>query len=119
MKILGVIPARGGSKGILKKNTKLLKGKPLISYTIEAALNSNLNKVVVSTDCEEISCLSEKFGANVIMRSAHLSEDKTPTLEVLQEVILKEVEKFDAIMTLQATSPLRTSEDINKSIEIK
>lgn len=118
MKILGIIPARGGSKGIPKKNIKLLNGKPLIAYTIEAALTSNLYRVIVSTDCEEISNISKEYGAEVMMRPSHLAEDKTPTLPVLQDVILKLNEKFDAVMTLQPTSPLRTLEDINKSIEI-
>lgn len=118
MKILGIIPARGESKGILKKNIKLLNSKPLIAYTIEAALTSNLYRVIVSTDCEEISNISKEYGAEVMMRPSHLAEDKTPTLPVLQDVILKLNEKFDAVMTLQPTSPLRTLEDINKSIEI-
>lgn len=118
MKILGIIPARGGSKGIPRKNIKLLNGKPLIVYTIEAALASNLDRVIVSTDCKEIAGISKEYGAEVMMRPSHLAEDKTPTLPVLQDVILKLNEKFDAVMTLQPTSPLRTVEDINKSIEI-
>lgn len=118
MKILGIIPARGGSKGIPRKNIKLLNGKPLIAYTIEAALASNLDRVIVSTDCKEIAGISKEYGAEVMMRPSHLAEDKTPTLPVLQDVILKLNEKFDAVMTLQPTSPLRTVEDINKSIEI-
>lgn len=118
MKIVGIIPARGGSKGIPKKNIKLLNGKPLIVYTIEAALDSNLDRVVVSTDCEEIASISKEYGVEVIMRPANLAEDKTPTLPVLQDVLAKLDEKFDAVMTLQPTSPLRIIEDINKSIEI-
>lgn len=118
MKILGIIPARGGSKGIPKKNIKLLNGKPLIAYTIEAALASNLDRVIVSTDCEEIAGISKEYGAEVMMRPSHLAEDKTPTLPVLQDVVTKLDERFDAIMTLQPTSPLRTVEDIDKSIEI-
>lgn len=118
MKILGIIPARGGSKGIPRKNIKLLNGKPLIAYTIEAALASNLYRVIVSTDCEEIANISKEYGAEVMMRPSHLAEDKTPTLPVLQNVISKLDKKFDAVMTLQPTSPLRTIEDINKSIEI-
>ena len=61
MKTLGVIPARGGSKGIPKKNIKLLNGKPLIAYTIVAAIKSNLDRVVVSTDCLEIAKISKKY----------------------------------------------------------
>jgi len=118
MKILGIIPARGGSKGIPKKNIKLLNGKPLIAYTIEAALASNLDGVVVSTDCEEIANVSRKYGAEVMMRPAHLAEDKTPTSPVLQDVVGRLVEEFDAVMTLQPTSPLRTQKHINEAIEL-
>lgn len=118
MKILGIIPARGGSKGIPKKNIKLLNGKPLIAYTIEAALASNLYRVIVSTDCEEIASISKKYSVEVIMRPAHLAEDKTPTLPVLQDVVTRLEEEFDAVMTLQPTSPLRTSKHINEAIEL-
>ena len=77
MKILGIIPARAGSKGIPKKNIKLLTGKPLIAYTIEAGLKSNLNKVVVSTDCNEIAKISKDYGCDVIMRPVNLARDET------------------------------------------
>lgn len=118
MRILGIIPARGGSKGIPKKNVKLLNGKPLIAYTIEAALASNLDRVVVSTDCEEIASISKGYGAEVMMRPAHLAEDKTPTLPVIQDVVAKLDEEFATVMTLQPTSPLRTLEHINEAIEL-
>ena len=118
MRILGIIPARGGSKGIPKKNIKLLNGKPLIVYTIEAALVSNLDRVVVSTDCEEIAKVSKEYGAEVMMRPAHLAEDKTPTLPVLQDVVARLENEFDALMTLQPTSPLRTVKNINEAIEL-
>ena len=118
MKILGIIPARGGSKGIIRKNIKLLNGKHLIAYTIEAALASNLERVIVSTECSEIANISVGYGAEIIMRSIHLAEDKSPTLPVLQDVVSKLDENYDAVMTLQPTSPFRTKEDINNSIEI-
>ena len=118
MKILGIIPARGGSKGIPKKNIKLLNGKPLIAYTIEAALASNLDRVIVSTDCKEIAGISKEYGAEVIIRSFNLAEDTTPTLPVLQHVVSKLEVEFDAVMTLQPTSPLRTSKHINEAIEL-
>ena len=118
MKILGIIPARGGSKGIPRKNIKLLNGKPLIAYTIEAALASNLDRVIVSTDCEEIAGISKEYGAEVIIRSFNLAEDTTPTLPVLQHVVSKLEVEFDAVMTLQPTSPLRTSKHINEAIEL-
>ena len=118
MNILGIIPARGGSKGIPKKNIKDLKGKPLIAYTIEAALKSNLTDVIVSTDCNEIAEISKKYNAKVIMRPANLAQDKTPTLPVLQFVIDSFDKNYDAVMTLQPTSPLRTIEHINESIDL-
>ena len=118
MKILGIIPARGGSKGIPRKNIKLLNGKPLIAYTIEAALASNLDRVIVSTDCKEIAGISKEYGAEVIIRSFNLAEDTTPTLPVLQHVVSKLEVEFDAVMTLQPTSPLRTSKHINEAIEL-
>lgn len=118
MKIIGIIPARGGSKGIPKKNIKLLNGKPLIAYTIEVALASNLYRVVVTTDCEEIAKVSKEYGAEVLMRPDYLAEDITPTLPVLQDVVVRLQEKFDAVMTLQPTSPLRTSIHINEAIEL-
>ncbi|MYM60754.1 acylneuraminate cytidylyltransferase family protein [Vibrio sp. OCN044] len=116
MDILGIIPARGGSKGIPKKNIKLLKGKPLIFYTIEAAKNSNLSRVVVSTDCNEIAEVSANYGVEVIKRPAELAKDETPTLPVLQHAVNKMADNFDAVMTLQPTSPLRNQADINEAI---
>lgn len=118
MKILGIIPARSGSKGIPKKNIKLLNGKPLIAYTIEAGLKSNLNKVVVSTDCNEIADISKDYGCDVIMRPVNLARDETPTLPVLQDVIERLDEKFDSVMTLQPTSPLRNYKHINEAMSL-
>lgn len=116
MRILGVVPARGGSKGIPMKNVKQLNGKPLIAYTIEAALASNLDKTIVSTDCKEIAKISSEYKAEVIMRPGKLAQDNTPTLLVLQDLISKITDKYDAIMTLQPTSPLRTTSHINEAI---
>lgn len=118
MKILGIIPARGGSKGIPKKNIKLLGGRPLIAYTIEAALGSSLDRVIVSTDCPEIAAAASSCGAEVMMRPAELAEDSTPTLPVLQDVLRRAGGSFDAVMTLQPTSPFRTAAHINEAIEI-
>ncbi len=118
MKILGIIPARGGSKGIPKKNIKLLGGRPLIAYTIDAALGSSLDRVIVSTDCPEIAAASSSCGAEVMMRPAELAEDSTPTLPVLQDVLRRTGGSFDAVMTLQPTSPFRTAAHINEAIEI-
>jgi CMP-N-acetylneuraminic acid synthetase len=123
MRVLGVIPARGGSKGVLKKNIKPLNGKPLIAYTIEAALASNLTHTIVSTDSEEIAGVSRKFGGDVpFIRPEYLATDSASSLPVMQHALdffeKKQGEKYDAVLMLQPTTPYRTTEDINKSISI-
>ncbi len=119
-KILAIIPARSGSKGLKDKNIKNLNGKPLIAYTIEAALKSGVFKdVVVSTDSEEYKKISEEYGAWVpFLRSKDLSKDTSSTNEVIKDVILKLKDagkEYDALMILQPTSPLRDEEDIRNS----
>ena len=99
MKILGIIPARGGSKGIPKKNIAF-KGKPLIAYTIETALASKLDRVIVSTEDLVIADISRKYGAEVHARPIELASDETPTLPVLRDVVKKLDSKYDAVMTL-------------------
>ena len=119
--IIAIIPARGGSKGIPHKNIKLLFGKPLIAYTIEAALKSKyLSRVVVSTENKRIAEISSDYGAEVVIRPLDLAQDNTPSLPVFQHVIkyLEAEESYDAsiIVILQPTSPLRTIEDIDGTI---
>lgn len=116
MKVIGVIPARGGSKGIPYKNIHLLNGKPLISYTITEALRSKLDKVIVSTDDDEIEKISKSYGAEVMKRPKSLSLDVTPTLPVIQNVLSQIHGDYDAVMTLQPTSPLRTHVHISEAI---
>lgn len=123
MRILGIIPARGGSKGVKGKNIKELCGKPLIAYTIESALKSNLSQIIVSTDDIKIKEISEKFGANVpFLRPDNLSDDSSSSLDVAIHALkyMEEINsfKYDAIMLLQPTSPFRDSEDINKCIKL-
>ena len=122
--ILGLIPARGSSKGLPRKNIRLLLGKPLIAWTIEQALASKyLDRVVVSTEDKEISDISKKYGAEVpFMRPKELARDKAKGIDVVLHTMnwLKENEKqkqYDLIMLLQPTSPLRTKEDIDEVIE--
>src|SRR3989338_4440741 len=123
-KILGVITARGGSKGIPRKNIKELVGKPLIVYTIEATRGSKyLTRCLVSTDDKEIADVSRKHGADVpFMRPAELAQDKSTSMEVVQYVIKKLKddfgEEYDYLMILQPTSPLRTSADIDECIKL-
>jgi CMP-N,N'-diacetyllegionaminic acid synthase len=120
--IVSIIPARGGSRGIPRKNVRLLCGKPLIAYTIEVALSSKLiNRVVVSTEDKEIADISKEHGAEVISRPPELAQDDTPSLPVLQHAIkhLEEMEDYrpEIIVVLQPTSPLRIAEDIDRAIE--
>jgi N-acylneuraminate cytidylyltransferase len=119
MKMLAVIPARGGSKGIPRKNIALLRGRPLIAYTIDAARAAkSLDRIVVSTDDEEIAAASRDLGAEIIMRPAELARDETGTLSVLQHVVAELARtgyRPDAVMTLQPTSPLRTSTHIDEA----
>lgn len=110
MNIVAVIPARGGSKGIPRKNLMSVAGKPLIVWTIEQALAVPGLRVVVSTDDAEIADTSRAAGAEVIVRPAELAEDTTPTEPVIEHVIAELTSRDarpDAVMLLQATSPVR------------
>lgn len=118
MKSIAIIPARGGSKGIPKKNIKDLCGKPLLQYTIEAARNSRIDVVVVSTDCLEIKQVAELLGCRVIMRPDHLATDTAGTLAVLQHAVSQVDGYFDFVVTLQPTSPLRTHVHINEALSL-
>jgi len=120
--ILGIIPARGGSKGILRKNIKKLLGKPLISYTIDSAKRSKfLTSIIVSTDDKEISAIAQECGAEVpFLRPKELAEDKSPMVLVVQHAVGYMEEKdgvvYDYIVLLQPTSPLKKAEDIDATV---
>ena len=121
MKILGLIPARGGSKGIPNKNRKVLYGKPLLQYTIEAALGSKLlNRIVFSSEDKILIDLAKSMGADVpFVRPSNLSKDNSGTLEVVQHALKKlseQGETYDAICLLQVTNPFRTSKFIDEAI---
>ncbi len=123
MKVLGLIPARGGSKGVPRKNIKLLAGKPLIQYTIEAALEARLlSKVIISTDDAEIAEVAVKLGVEVpFLRPKELAEDKTPTLPAIVHALnfMEGLgEEYDAVCLLQPTSPVRQKGDIDNCILI-
>lgn len=117
--ILAVIPARGGSKGIPGKNIKDLYGQPLISYTIQAALDcKKIDRVVVSTDSEEIAGVAKKYGADVpFLRPAALAMDTSKTIDAVIDVLERLQEAYEYVVLLQPTSPLRTAEDIEKAID--
>lgn len=114
MKIFALIPARGGSKGIPGKNVKLIAGKPLIVWTIEAALRSSfIDAVVVSTDDPAIAEVARCAGAQVpFMRPTELAQDETPGMGPALHA-LDQLPKYDSLLLLQPTSPLRTTEDID------
>lgn len=123
MKILAIIPARSGSKRLPNKNILDLAGKPLIQWTIEAALDCfEIDTVMVSTDSDKIANISKQVGASVpYLRCSELSSDTASSVDVVLDVIryyesIKE--NFDAILLLQPTSPLRSSVDIKKAIKI-
>jgi CMP-N,N'-diacetyllegionaminic acid synthase len=122
VKVLGIITARGGSKGIPGKNLVKVCGKSLLAYTAEAALQSKLSHVVISTDDSEIAAEAKRLGVDVpFMRPAELAKDDTPTLPVLQDVVTRleaTGKKFDAIFTLQPTNPLRLASDIDGAIDL-
>ncbi len=122
MNILAIIPARGGSKGIPRKNIKFLAGKPLIAYSIETVAKSKyVDKIVVSTEDPEIKDISKSYGVEIINRPKELAKDDSPTIDAVAHS-LNSLEKdgylADIIVLLQPTSPLRTEFDIDNSIDI-
>jgi N-acylneuraminate cytidylyltransferase len=120
--VLAIIPARGGSKGIPRKNLQPLAGKPLLAHTIEAAQGARyVGRVIVSTEDAEIAAVSEKYGADVIWRPEDISGDKAPSESALLHALehLHEIEGYspDIVVFLQCTSPLTLPEDIDGTIK--
>lgn len=124
MKILGIITARGGSKGIPGKNIKPLLGKPLIAYTIDAAKESGvIDRLILSTDDEAIAEVAKQYGCEVpFMRPADIADDKAAHLPVLQHAVKaleeKDGYKPDYVLLLQPTSPLRQASHIKEAVEL-
>jgi CMP-N,N'-diacetyllegionaminic acid synthase len=122
-KILCTICARGGSKGVPNKNIRLLNGKPLIAYSIEQAIQSNIFKhIVVSTDSEEIAKVAVRYGAEVFfMRSSDLSSDYVGKIDVIRDAFVRSEkyykQRFDFLIDIDATSPLRSVQDITKAFD--
>jgi len=115
---LAIIPARGGSKRLPKKNILDLKGKPLIAYSIEAGLQSKyIDKVIVSSDDDEILDTSKAFGAEIIKRPDALASDTATSFDAIKHTI-ENIEKYDYIVLLQPTSPLRSALQIDEAIEL-
>lgn len=123
LRVVAIIPARGGSKGIPRKNIWDLAGKPLIAYTIEVALKSKkLDRVIVSTDNVKIAEIAKSYGAEVpFLRPIELAKDDTPGLLVIQHAVryLENIEgyKVDIVVVLQPTSPLRNERYVDEAIE--
>lgn len=118
-KFVAIIPARGGSKGIHKKNIVDIHGKPLISFTIEAARALfNKEQIFVSTDSTEIADISTKYGANVpFLRPQEISQDSSSSIDLIED-FLNRFPKYEHVVLLQPTSPLRNSEHIKEAINI-
>jgi CMP-N-acetylneuraminic acid synthetase len=115
---LAIIPARGGSKRLPRKNLLDLNGKPLIAYSIEAGLKCEyIDKVIVSSDDDEILNISKKFGADTIIRPDKLASDTATSFDAIKHTI-ENVDKYDYAVLLQSTSPLRTSSHIKEAIEL-
>ena len=123
MRNIAVIPARSGSKGLPDKNIRPVNGKPLLAYTIEAALNSGCFDIVhVSTDSEKYADIARKYGADVpFLRSAELASDTANTWDAVREVLKRYAEigkTFDTMMLMQPTTPLRTGEDVQAAYQL-
>jgi len=115
---LAIIPARGGSKRLPRKNILDLNGKPLIAYSIEAGLDSSyIDKVVVTSDDDEILTISKKYGADTIKRPDELANDTATIFDGIKHTV-DSCENYDYIVLLQATSPLRGEKHINEAIEL-
>jgi N-acylneuraminate cytidylyltransferase len=120
MRILGIIPARGGSKGVPGKNSRPLAGKPLIGYSIAAAQDARLDAVIVSTDSPEIASIAEKHGLKPpFLRPAALARDDSTSLSVVQHALdfcEASGEVFDAVCLLQPTTPFREKGFVDRAI---
>lgn len=117
-KVLAIIPARGGSKGVPRKNIRLFAGKPLIAWTIEEAKKSQyIDRLILSSEDEEIIQVAKAWGCDVpFVRPKELAQDDTPGIEPVLHA-LNNLRNYDYVILLQPTSPLRTAEDIDRCLE--
>lgn len=119
MNKIAIIPARSGSKGLVNKNIIDLAGKPLLAYSIDAAIKSNVFKrVIVSTDSKEYGQIAKKYGAEVIYRGEELSNDTASTFDVINDLLSKVENNIDYFVLLQPTSPLRNYLHVLESIKL-
>lgn len=118
MKVLGIIPARGGSKGLPKKNIKVLMGRPLIVYTIEEAQKSKyITNLRVSTEDPEIKKVAKKYGVKIIDRPQELAKDNVSSIKVIEHAVDSLKDNFSYIVLLSPTFPFRTAKQIDKAIK--
>lgn len=122
MKILAIIPARGGSQGVPNKNILAIDGKPLIAYAIEVAnASKKITKTIVSTDSDLIANIAKEFEAEVLIRDSNLATATSNVVETVKSVVETEIAKgnfYDLLVLLQPTAPLRTEKDIDQAIQI-
>ncbi len=121
-RVLGIIPARGGSKGIPRKNVRLLAGRPLLAYTVDAAQTSLwLTKSIVTTDDLDVKRIATSLGCETLVRPPNLAADDTPMLPVIIhtiEALQSRNERYDIVVLLQPVAPLRTGSDIDACLEL-
>ena len=116
---LAIIPARGGSKRLPRKNILNLAGKPLIGWSIEAGLKSRyIDKTVVTSDDDEILNIAKQFGSNVLKRPDELASDTASSFDAIEHAIKQTVKQYDYTILLQPTSPLRDDKHIDEAIEL-
>jgi CMP-N,N'-diacetyllegionaminic acid synthase len=122
MRFLAIIPARGGSKGVPRKNIRLVAGRPLVAWTILAAQHSAcLDRIVLSTEDQEIASVAQELGVEVLIRPERLASDTTPTRDVLVHHVKEMAAEGyhpEAVITLQPTSPLRQAHHISSAVEV-
>lgn len=118
MKKIAIIPARSGSKGLKDKNIIDLCGKPMMAYSIEAAINAGqFDDVVVSTDSKKYEAIAKAYGANVLIRSKELANDEASTFVVIEDVLKQVTKSYDYFMLLQPTSPMRNAKHVKEAIK--
>lgn len=123
LRVLGLVPARGGSKGVPRKNARLIHGRPLLAWTAESALAASaLDRVVLSTDDDEIAAIGIAAGLDVpFRRPPEIATDTTPMIDVILHAMSwleDQGESFDAICLLQPTNPLRSADDIDRAVAL-
>ncbi|MCH2149996.1 MAG: NTP transferase domain-containing protein, partial [Phycisphaerales bacterium] len=117
MKRIAMIPARGGSKRLPRKNILDFSGKPMLTWTVQSALDSGLfDRIIVSTDDDEVTAVAESCGADVLRRQEDISNDQATLIQVMHDTIARAGDGVDSICMLLANCPLRNADDITNSL---